>query len=127
MKTIIIIGTLIVHLALIFYSIGIITEQRIKRVTKNVLIFVTLGVIFDIVATLCMIMGSTRGLITLHGLVGYSGLFLMLSDSIWLWKHFLKYGSSVQVSNALHLYSRITYIWWLLAYITGALLAYMRH
>jgi hypothetical protein len=46
-------GTLIVNLALIFYTIGIVSEQRSHRITQRVLIFLTAGVAFDIIATAC--------------------------------------------------------------------------
>jgi len=127
MKPVLVIGTSIVHLALIFYSIGIIIEQRKRRVTNQVLIYVTLGVIFDIVATACMILGSSRGILTLHGMVGYSGLIFMLIDCVWLWQFFMKNGPSTEVKRNLHLFSRVAYIWWIGAYITGALMVMLRH
>lgn len=127
MKPVLVIGTAIVHLALLFYSLGIIIEQRKRRVTNKVLLYVTLGVIFDIVATACMIMGSSRGFLTLHGAVGYSGLLLMIIDCIWLWRFFLQQGSEAEVSRNLHLFSRIAYIWWIAAYLTGALMVMLRH
>ncbi|MCX7986166.1 MAG: hypothetical protein N2662_04440 [Bacteroidales bacterium] len=127
MKPVLIIGTSIVHLALIFYSVGIILEQLKRRINSKVLIYVTLGVIFDIVATACMIIGSSRGLLTLHGLIGYSGLLLMLIDCVWLWRFFWQNGSDTEVTRNLHLFSRISYIWWIGAYVTGALMVFLRH
>ncbi|MEJ5263943.1 MAG: hypothetical protein WHT29_01365 [Bacteroidales bacterium] len=126
MKPVLVIGTAVVHLALLFYSIGIILEQRKRRVTQKILIFVTLGVIFDIVATACMIIGSSRGFLTMHGAVGYSGLTLMLIDCVWLWRFFWHSGSTAEVPRNLHLFSRISYIWWIAAYLTGALMVAFR-
>lgn len=127
MKPVIIIGTSIVHLALLFYSLGIILEQRRRRVTSKVIIYVILGVIFDVAATACMIIGSSRGLLTLHGAVGYSGLLLMLIDCVWLWRFFRQHGSDAEVPRNLHIFSRIAYIWWIAAYLTGALMVVLRH
>lgn len=127
MKPILIIGTTIVNLALVFYSIAVITEQR-KKVTNNmVMTFLTLGVIFDIIATICMVSGSTHGIITSHGLIGYSSLIAMLIDCVLLWKHRIQFGKDALVSKGKHLYTRFAYIWWIIAYISGAVIVAMRH
>lgn len=126
MKPIAIIGTIIVHLALISYGVGIISEQIKHRVTRSVLVFLGLGLFFDVVATICMIIGSGRGFITTHGLLGYSCLLLMAVDTVLVLIHYHKSGHQ-QVPHFLHLFSRYAYIWWVVgAYITGGLLAYMR-
>ena len=121
------IGSLVVTLALIFYSIGFAKEQRKKVVNTNVLLFFTLGVFFDISATTLMILGSSKGMLTIHGLLGYSSLIGMCTDTFLLWGHYAKNGSKVNVSRGLNIYSRITYIWWVLVFITGGLLVAFRH
>jgi hypothetical protein len=55
MKTASIIGSLIVTLALVFYSIGFAKERRKKVITSTVLLFYTIGVSLDITATIFMI------------------------------------------------------------------------
>ena len=122
MKTASIIGTALVTLALLFYSIGFFKEKGRKLVSAAVLTFYTLGLTLDITATVFMIIGSSKGLITVHGLIGYSSLLGMLTDTIILWRFNLKNGSAETVSKPIHVYSRIAYIWWVLAYITGGLL-----
>jgi len=121
MKTITLIATSIVTLALIFYTIGIISEQIKKELTRKVLAFVTLGIIFDISATTLMIIGSANSPFTVHGLLGYSSLTLMMIDVVLLWRHKKVHGFG-NVSSGLHIYSRMAYTWWVLAYITGGLL-----
>ena len=116
------IGSMVVTIALVFYSIGITKEQRGKKVTSRVLLFFTIGVLLDITATILMIIGSSKGMLTLHGFIGYSSLLGMLTDTSLLWRHNIKQGSSAMVTNNLHIYSRIAYIWWVIAYITGGLL-----
>ncbi len=122
MKTVSMIGSLVVTIALVFYSIGFAKEQRGKRVSSQVLMFFTIGVILDITATILMIIGSSKGMLTLHGFIGYSSLLGMLTDTSLLWRHNIRQGSSTVVHNNLHIYSRIAYIWWVIAYITGSLL-----
>ena len=126
MKPILIAGSIIVTLALISYTIGILTEQRKRVVNNTVLQFLTVGVILDITATTCMIIGSESSPFTVHGILGYSSLTGMLVDCILIWRFRLKQGVSSTVSGGLHLYSRLAYIWWVLAYITGAVLIAFR-
>jgi hypothetical protein len=122
MKTASITGSVIVTLALIFYSIGFAKERKQKIVSPNILFFYTMGVSLDITATIFMIIGSSKGLVTIHGLIGYSSLLGMLIDTILLWRYNITHGAGQLVSKGLHLYSRISFIWWIIAYITGGLL-----
>lgn len=127
MSPILIAGTIIVNLALIAYTVAIISEQRQKRVTSRVLAFLSVGVFFDIMATVCMVMGSTHSFMSSHGFLGYSALLVMVVDCILLWRFRSSYGAGQIVTKGLHLYSRFAYLWWVIAYITGALIVAMRH
>ena len=120
------IAATVVTLALISYSIAILTEQRKRLVINLVLVFLTLGVLLDISATAMMIIVSENSPFTLHGILGYSSLTLMLIDAVLLWRFRIKNGPSERVSRPLHLYSRIAYIWWVAAYITGTLMVVLK-
>ncbi|PKP45922.1 MAG: hypothetical protein CVT94_16395 [Bacteroidetes bacterium HGW-Bacteroidetes-11] len=122
MSPVLIAGVIIVNLALIAYSVAILTEQRKKTVNGFVLTFLTAGVILDITATACMIIGSSNSFITFHGIIGYLALAAMLIDAVLLWKLWLIKKEASPVSKKLHLYSRYAYAWWVIAYITGALI-----
>jgi hypothetical protein len=122
MNSLLITGTTIVFFALASYSIAIITEQRKKKIISRVWVFLTLGVVLDITATIFMILGSSKGFLTLHGVIGYSSLLAMFIDAVLIWRLKLKNGTGADVPKGLHLYSRYAYIWWVLAFITGALL-----
>ena len=121
MSPILMAGTAIVHVALICYTIGIFTEQRQRRVTKRVVSFLTAGVIFDVIATGCMIAGSSSGPFTAHGLLGFSSLAAMSVETALAWRHRSRFGND-EVPVWLHRYSRLAYSWWIVAYITGAFL-----
>lgn len=114
-------GVVIVNLALVSYGIGIVSEQRSHRVSRATLNWLRAGVVFDIVATACMIVGSSRGPFTLHGLLGFSSLTAMLVETLLAWRHRAKVGDA-PVLRGLHRYSRIAYTWWIAAYMTGAYL-----
>ena len=119
------IGAFIVTLALISYSIAVFKERRKKQITKKILTFLTIGIILDITATACMIIGSTKSPFTLHGSLGYSALTLMLIDTILIWR-FYKNDTNLVVPKGLHIYTSIAYSWWIIAYITGSLLVMMK-
>ena len=120
-------GIIIVQTALLCYSIAIISEQRNRLVSGKVLTFLTLGVLLDITATTFMILGSSRGPFTLHGILGYSSLAGMLLDAILIWRFSIKNVRNNKVTQKIHWYSLGAYLWWIAAYITGALLVVFRH
>ena len=126
MKTLSIVAATVVTFALISYSIAIITEQRRKVVINKVLVFLSLGVILDISATTMMIIASENSPFSLHGILGYSSLTLMLTDAVLLWRFRIINGPETKVRKGLHIYSRIAYLLWIMAYITGSLLVALR-
>jgi hypothetical protein len=120
------IGTTIVIIALASYSIAIYTEQRKKILRRRILVFLTLGVALDITATVFMILGSSKGIFTLHGIIGYSSLLGMFIDAVLIWQLKIKKGSYSPVPDNIHIYSRYAYLWWVIAFITGGLLVALR-
>lgn len=126
MKIISMIGAIVVTLALISYSIGVITEQRKHKLVKAVLLFITIGIVLDITATICMIIGSTNSPFTIHGFLGYSALAAMLIDVVLIWKFYNKNGSGTEVPKKLHRYTLYAYLWWVVAYVTGSLLVMLK-
>jgi hypothetical protein len=114
-------AVLTVTLALAFYTVGTVKQQRSRRSTLAVRGWLTSGVLFDITATALMIVASKSLTPTLHGLLGYSALALMLTDTILLWRHARRAGGA-EVSKRLHVYSRVAYLYWVAAYFTGAAL-----
>ena len=116
------IGAGVVMGALVSYSIAIITELHFSRLSRRVMIFITLGIVLDITATACMIAGSTKGVFTLHGLLGYSALLLMLVNTVLVWRLRIQSGDGAYVHHKMYVYSRIAYIWWVAAFITGGCL-----
>ena len=126
MKTLSIVAATVVTFALISYSIAIITEQRKKVVINRVLFFLSMGVILDISATTMMIIASENSPFSLHGILGYSSLTLMLTDAVLLWRFRIINGPGTKVTKGLHIYSRIAYLLWVMAYITGSLLVALR-
>jgi len=115
-------AVVVVTVALVFYSIGVITEQRKHAVTRLVLFFLTGGVILDITSTILMIINSGNIPITAHGIIGYTALLVMLIDGILIWRQWRR-NKNGPVPRRLHLYTRIAYGWWVIAYIAGAIIS----
>ena len=126
MNSLLVLGTRIVVLALISYTIGIIAEQKSHRVANTVLGFISVGILMDITSTLFMILGSTNSPFTFHGFLGYSALLAMLIDAFLLWKYRIGHRESKTVPQSLHLYSRFAYLWWLVAFVTGSLIVILK-
>lgn len=123
MPVVIIAGIILVHLALIFYILFIINENKQRRATTAVVTLITLAVIFDISATSCMMIGTTKTFFTFHGSMGYAGLLMMIIDAILIWKHKLQKGTELLFSKGLNLYSKLAFAWWMIAFITGVTVA----
>lgn len=108
-----------VTLALICYSIGTLRAQSTRRATLGARGFLTVGVVLDIIATILMVMATGSFAATLHGWLGYSALALMLIDVVLLWRYWARQGDVLLPAN-LHLYARLAYAYWVIAYFTGA-------
>ena len=122
MNPVIIRAVIIVTFALLCYSIAVVTEQRKHAVSKRIIGFLTAGVLLDITSTVFMIVGSTNIPLTVHGVIGYTALLVMLIDAILIWRHWVRNGSG-RIPRGLHLYTRIAYSWWVIAYIVGAIMS----
>jgi hypothetical protein len=125
MKPILIAGITIVNLALISYSIAIFNQNRKKLMSRKVLTFLTIGVVLDVTATICMIIGSGH-FITLHGVIGYSSLLGMLTDTVLSYRHAMKQGTGSGITSRFNLGSRLAYFYWVIAYVTGAMIVMIK-
>ena len=119
-------GAAIVVLALLSYTFAVVGEQRRRRLAPQILAFLTIGVLLDVTATAFMILGSSKGAFTLHGVLGYSSLAAMIIDTALIWRLATASGPAAEVPRGLHLYTRFAYLWWVAAFITGGLLVAMR-
>jgi len=122
MNTLSITGALFVTLALLSYSTAILTEQNKKQIIPRVMVFISLGVVLDVTATIFMILGSRNSPFTFHGIIGYSALVVMIVECSLLWQLFLNKGIRADVPGRIHRYSLLAYVWWVIAYITGSLI-----
>jgi hypothetical protein len=125
MNPILIAGISIVNLALISYATAIIIQSRKKSITRNVLTFLTIGIILDITSTICMIIGSGK-VISFHGIIGYFSLAGMFTDTILSYLNVKRFGMNSVLSKKFIRWSQVAFSYWVLAYITGAILVMLR-
>jgi hypothetical protein len=119
-------GVALVVAALASYTVAVIAERRGGRVSPWVLLFLTVGVMFDITATLFMALASSRGPFSLHGLIGTTSLAGMMVAAVLMWRVARRGPMDAPVPRGLHLYVLVAYLWWVAAFVTGALLGVMR-
>ncbi len=126
MKQVLIAGILIVNIALIFYLIATVKLFTQKKITKYALFFLSIGVIFDLTATICMILGSSKGLVTLHGIIGYSSLSGMIIDTVLCFRKVFRNRIGIEISNKFRNLSLAFFLYWIAAYITGSILVILK-
>ena len=117
------VGVSVVLLALACYTAGVLAVQRHGTISRRALRFLVAGVVFDITATIFMIIGSGK-VMTPHGIIGYSALAAMVADTWLAWRHRGAFRED-PTPRWLNLYTRVAYAWWVVAFITGAMLAAM--
>lgn len=123
MKTYTLLAVIIVTGALIAYTVGTISQQRSRTITRRVLGFLTVGVGLDVVATVFMILGSGK-IVSLHGLLGYSALAGMALEVVLVWRWHLR-RREAPLTGPMVSYSRFAYAYWVLAFLSGGMLVAM--
>ena len=122
MKLVTLLGAILITFALLSYGIGFISIQRFKIITSGVLIFLSLGVLLDIVAVALMIAGTEKTPFSSHGLLGYSASILMIVNLILIWQIYIKTGMHSKIRKSVVTYSKFAFGWWVITYITGSLI-----
>jgi len=122
MRTLFILSTLLITLALVFYSTGIWSE-RFSRYLKgwHVSAFWT-GFVFDVSGTWSMARLSEHpfNLLDLHAITGQLALWLMLIHAIWA-TYVVRKGSKASRKH-FHRYSLIVWLIWLIPYFGGMIM-----
>jgi uncharacterized protein YxeA len=126
-EKVIIVGVIFIHISLVLYSIFIWKENKHKRATNGVVGFITAAVTFDVAATICMMIGTVEKYFTLHGILGYTALVVMIADAVFIWRHRNRHGTEVPFSDTLNRNSKLGYVLWLIAFGTGEMLAVINH
>jgi uncharacterized repeat protein (TIGR03987 family) len=118
----VLISTILITLALVFYSTGVWSERFARYLKKwHVAAFWT-GFAFDVSGTVAMsrLSEDPFNLLKLHTLTGQIALWLMLIHAIWATYVVIK-GSESSLRQ-FHRYSLIVWIFWLIPYFGGMIM-----
>lgn len=120
MNPVLIVALVTVNLALVSYTVSA-WRLNYRPLSRRNLCMLSTGVAFDVIATACMIVSSPNSPFTVHGFMGYSALAAMMIDAALLWRRWLATPQAA-VPKPLAVYSKLAYGWWVVVYITGAIL-----
>jgi uncharacterized repeat protein (TIGR03987 family) len=110
-------STILISLALVFYTIGVWSERFAGRLKGWHLIFFWGGLIFDTVGT-GMMMEMAGGLtFDIHGVTGVLAILLMLVHAAWA-SVVLARKDEKAIAN-FHKFSVLVWVIWLVPYFTG--------
>ncbi|MDX8339855.1 hypothetical protein SLH46_11715 [Draconibacterium sp. IB214405] len=126
MNPLAIIGAFVITLSLLAYGIGSISLVRFRIIGRIVLLFLTLGVLLDLIAITLMTLGSKGSPFTLHGLLGAIAFIVMLVNAVWCWNVLLGKGIDTKAHKNHILYTKGAYLFWVIAYFTGSLIVIWR-
>lgn len=119
MNSLLIISTVLITLALFFYSFGVWSERAARYLKPwHVTLFWT-GFVFDLSGTWTMqrMSEGSFDLLNLHTLTGQAALWLMLVHAIWA--TYASQKGSEKVRTGFHRYSVVVWLFWLVPYFGG--------
>jgi len=112
-----IISTILITLALVFYSIGVWSERITGRLKGRHLIFFWLGLAFDTSGTGIMFeMAGSIGA-DIHSVTGILAILLMLIHAIWATAVLIR--NNERAITNFHHFSIFVWVIWLIPYLTG--------
>ena len=117
MTSVLVISTVLITLALVFYSIGVWSERIAGRLKWWHLFFFWFGLVFDTVGTGMMF--EMVGVIEadIHSVTGILAILLMLIHAIWATA--VLYRKNEKAIRNFHSFSVVVWVIWLVPYLTG--------
>ena len=112
-----IISTILISLALIFYSIGVWSERLAGRLKGRHLIFFWIGLVFDTTGTGMMFEMAGGIGSDIHSVTGIIAILLMLIHAIWA--TIVLVLKNERAITRFHHFSIFVWIIWLIPYFTG--------
>lgn len=107
-------ATIIISMALVFYSIGVWSERIMGRLRPWHLVFFFLGLIFDTWGTALMFDFFGGMMFDLHGITGLIAILLMLVHAFWALVVLLK--KDEKAILRFHRFSVTVWVIWLIPY-----------
>jgi uncharacterized repeat protein (TIGR03987 family) len=122
MSKILILSTILINLALIFYSIGVWAERFSKYLKKWHVVVFWIGFTFDVLGTSAMHFISDKpfDFTDMHTLTGQIALWLMLAHATWATVVVRK--NKTELLKKFHRYSLFVWLIWLIPYFGGMIM-----
>lgn len=119
MSNLIIASTILISLALIFYSLGVWAERVVHFLKAWHVLAFWLGFIFDVLGTWAMhkLAEGSFNLLDVHTLTGQLALWLMFAHVVWA--TYVVRSANEQLKKRFHRYSFIVWLIWLIPYFGG--------
>lgn len=111
------ISTILISLALVFYSVGVWSERIAGRLKGWHLVFFWSGLVFDTTGTGIMFDMAGRMGTDIHSVTGLAAIILMLVHAVWA-SAVLVLKNEKAVNN-FHHFSIVVWAIWLIPYFTG--------
>ena len=111
------ISTIFISLALIFYSIGVWSERLAGRLKRWHLVFFWGGLAFDTTGTGIMFQMAGEIGTDIHSITGLTAIILMIIHAVWATVVLLRKDENAITS--FHRFSVIVWAIWLVPYFTG--------
>ena len=115
----VLLSTVFITLALIFYSIGVWSERIAGRLKAWHLAFFWLGLVCDTVGTAMMLEMAGGLTFGVHGVTGVTAILLMVVHAIWATVVLMRVDEAA-IRN-FHKFSVAVWVIWLIPYLSGAL------
>ena len=115
----VLLSTVFITLALIFYSIGVWSERIAGRLKAWHLAFFWLGLVCDTVGTAMMLEMAGGLTFGVHGVTGVTAILLMVVHAIWATVVLIRVDETA-IRN-FHKFSVAVWVIWLIPYLSGAL------
>lgn len=122
MSPLLILSTIAISAALVFYTWGVFGERRSGTLTQKYVTLFWIGLACDTTGTLMMssMAAQTAGSMGVHGITGVVAIVLMLIHATWATWTYLR--GSEQAQKRFHTFSTVVWLAWLIPYIIGILM-----
>jgi uncharacterized repeat protein (TIGR03987 family) len=116
------ISSLLITLALVFYSLGVWAERWVRYLKLWHVVSFWLGFSFDVAGTIAIhfIVEGDLNLFDSHTFTGQIALWLMLIHAIWATRVIMKNNEALR--KKFHRYSLFVWLIWLIPYIGGMIM-----
>lgn len=113
----VVISTILISLALVFYSIGVWSERLAGRLKGWHLVFFWGGLVFDTTGTAIMMEMAGGIVFDVHGLTGVLAIILMFVHAVWATVVLIR--KDEKAITKFHHFSVFVWAVWLVPYFTG--------